>query len=205
MTKFVVELIDPQTGCVADEQVLETEEVERLRTVLGLEMPLQHFRGSVDLDAEQLKAVEAMFGVSIRQSDDAARLRGWRPTDELGYQVHTNRELSLMLAGTKPLAVFSESLPNPGIELIPERRFDPYVHAGRFIKQEHVSVLADLRTRSVLYALPREAWRIPAYLLLKSTAEKVGWNESFERMEGSLLGYQDWQNDQYIERIFRRG
>jgi hypothetical protein len=55
----------------------------------------------------------------------------------------------------------------------------------------------------VLYALPREAWRIEAYLLLWKTAEKSGWNAGFERMEGSLLGYEDWQNDYHMERRFR--
>jgi hypothetical protein len=43
-----------------------------------------------------------------------------------------------------------------------------------------------------------------AYLLLWKTAEKSGWNAGFERMEGSLLGYEDWQNDAHMELIRRR-
>ena len=54
--------------------------------------------------------------------------------------------------------------------------------------------------RRVLYALSHEAWRIEAYLLLWATAEKSGWNAGFERMEGSLLGYEDWQDDIHIAR-----
>ena len=38
-------------------------------------------------------------------------------------------------------------------------------------------------------------WRIDAYLLLHQTAIKTGWREGFERMEGSFLGYKEWQND----------
>jgi hypothetical protein len=39
--------------------------------------------------------------------------------------------------------------------------------------------------------------------LLKKTAQMCGWNEGFERMEGTLLGYTDEQNDIYIEMIYR--
>ena len=56
-----------------------------------------------------------------------------------------------------------------------------------------------LGTRRVLYALPGEQWRIDAFLLLWKTAEKAGWGEGFERLEGSLLGYEDWQNDAFID------
>lgn len=44
-----------------------------------------------------------------------------------------------------------------------------------------------------------------AYVLLWRTAEKSGWNEGFERMQGSLLGYDDEQNDIFIERFFKMG
>ena len=57
--------------------------------------------------------------------------------------------------------------------------------------------------RRVLYALPSQQWRIDAYLLLYETAEKSGWNEDLERMEGTLLGYEGWQNELNIERKFR--
>jgi hypothetical protein len=58
--------------------------------------------------------------------------------------------------------------------------------------------------RRVLYALSDEQWRIDAYLLLWKTADKSGWNEGFERLEGSLLGYEDWENDYHIEHFFRK-
>lgn len=51
----------------------------------------------------------------------------------------------------------------------------------------------------------QEVWRIEAYLLLWATAEKSGWNAGFERMEGSLLGYEDWQNDVHLARWRRPG
>jgi hypothetical protein len=33
--------------------------------------------------------------------------------------------------------------------------------------------------------------------------KKVGWNEGFARMEDSLLGYAEWQNDAFMEHAKR--
>ena len=60
------------------------------------------------------------------------------------------------------------------------------------------------RFRTVLFALPEQQWRIDAYLLLKKTSHRSGWSEGFERMEGSLLGYEDWRNDVFVRTLFRR-
>lgn len=40
---------------------------------------------------------------------------------------------------------------------------------------------------------------------MKATGAKVGWSEGFERMEGYLLGYEERQNDLYIELMYRKG
>jgi len=140
-------------------------------------------------------------------------IRNWRPLDDLPYKVHTGRELALMLVGKKPLAYFSGQYPpNPEAEEIPERLFDPHVEEGRFVKREYV-MFADncgpslrskgLCMRIVMYAPPDQEWRIDAMLLVLDTAAKSGWSEGFERMQGSLLGYEDWKNNIYIEKIFR--
>ncbi len=60
-----------------------------------------------------------------------------------------------------------------------------------------------LRRRIVMYALPHQEWRINAMALLMDSAAKCGWSEGFERVQGSLLGYEDWQNDIFIEKIYR--
>ena len=117
-----------------------------------------------------------------------------------------------MLAGVKPLAVFwTPHPPAPGSAEFPEKLFDYHVDTARLIKRVHLieSPRRDspdtsrAAVRIVLYALPSEAWRIEAYLLLRHTASICGWSEGFERMEGSLLGYEDWQNELFIERIYR--
>ena len=126
----------------------------------------------------------------------------------LGYQVHTNRELGMMLHGTKPLAIFVDDYGE-----FPEgvrrylRSFDRHVAAGRFEKREYV----DLRTRGakeirrvhvILYALPGESWRIDAMIELHGQLSH--WSSEAERREGELLGYEDWQNDLWMRDRFGR-
>jgi hypothetical protein len=56
-------------------------------------------------------------------------------------------------------------------------------------------------TRHLFYARPSEAWRIDAYIMMMAAAVKSGWSEGFERLEGSLLGYEEWQTDVHLERL----
>jgi hypothetical protein len=92
-----------------------------------------------------------------------------------------------------------------GISLEPnwdgdEEYFAPHVVAGRFVRREHAH--SDGR-RHAFYALPGEEWRFDAYIEMWKQADKSGWSEELERLEGHLLGYEDWQNDLYIETIYR--
>ena len=53
--------------------------------------------------------------------------------------------------------------------------------------------------RTVYYTPKGEEWRIPAWkLILHAAGKSGGWNEYFERLEGMLFGYEDWQNDWWI-------
>jgi len=53
----------------------------------------------------------------------------------------------------------------------------------------------------VFYARPTEEWRIDVFIAMLSVAAKTGWSEGLERLEGKLLGYEDWQTDIYLERL----
>jgi hypothetical protein len=74
-----------------------------------------------------------------------------------------------LLAGTKPLAAFSDVYPSlHGLYVIPEREFEPHVAARRIIERQHIDPpRGDARVvkgqqigmRRVLYALPGEQWR----------------------------------------------
>jgi len=122
---------------------------------------------------------------------------------------HTGRELELMLAGGKPLAHFYDYYPpEPPEEIVPSEAFAPYVDSGLFEQRVFVELgdpdpaAPQIRgVYHVLYALATEAWRIDAFIAMTCEARVVGWNERFERLEGSLLGYTDLENDRHIERL----
>ena len=129
----------------------------------------------------------------------------------LRHELHTGRELEFMLERGKPLAHFSDAYPSePDEEIVPELAFGVHVRDGKFVKREFVEPLRGpppqghphIRgIRHVLYAKPAEAWRIDAYIMMLTDAAKAGWSEEFERLEGSLLGYEDWQTDLHLERL----
>jgi hypothetical protein len=131
--------------------------------------------------------------------------------DPLPYELHTDRELEFMLDKGKPLAHFSDAYPSePDEAILPELAFAPYVEAGRFVKREFVEPLRGpppkdhphvRGIRHVFYARTTEAWRIDAYIMMMAAASKAGWSEGFERLEGSLLGYEEWQTDLHMQRL----
>jgi hypothetical protein len=117
---------------------------------------------------------------------------------DLAAARHCGRELELMLAGRKPLALFyDDALAPAGEAAIPEARFDAYVARGDLVKGAATLELPDpelgepARVRYVLYALREEHWRIPAMLLaleLHGRAPGLA-DEGLERMICALLGY----------------
>jgi len=128
-------------------------------------------------------------------------MRAHLSKERLGYQIHTNRELGMMLRGEKPLAVFSDFEDVfPQVLLRYLRIFDRYVLTGRFVKREH-RASADIKGEAhilltVLFAVPAEAWRIDEMINLRSNMS--AWTAEQERKEGTLLGYTDEQNDIWI-------
>jgi hypothetical protein len=120
--------------------------------------------------------------------------------DRLGYQIHTNRELGMMLRGEKPLAVFSDVQGSfPAVVTRYLRMFDRHVQAGRFVKREHrttIEVRGEKRVLlTVFYAVPAEKARIDEMLRLRQMSP---WTLECERKEGTLLGYTEKQHDMWI-------
>jgi hypothetical protein len=116
------------------------------------------------------------------------------------YQIHTNRELGLMLKGVKPLAVFGDWYDRRS-ELLERylRLFDLHVRRGGLVKREYVQWHRRDGWRGehvFLYALPQEEWRIDAMIELRSNFS--AWTAVHERRQGQLLGYEEWQNDLWI-------
>jgi hypothetical protein len=124
---------------------------------------------------------------------------------------HTGRELELMLAGQKPLAMFYAFVSElPWEELIPDEAFAPHVQAGRVLRQHLDMKYTDSSGRSsdlryVFYALPSQEWRIQVMTVLKQALYSgAGWNETCERVEGMLLGYTSEECDAHCAQVFRR-
>ncbi len=123
---------------------------------------------------------------------------------DLPQHAHTNRELESMLAGSKPLARFGDDISFlPNELLIPEEAFSPHVASGLFLRAEKeiegsysAKLGRNTMIRHVLFCVPDQAWRIPAMFLLMEQFNRTGkWNETLERIEGSLLGYTEEEND----------
>jgi hypothetical protein len=126
---------------------------------------------------------------------------------------HTGRELQLMVAGKKPLAMFYGEIGElPHEEIIPEERFAPYVSSGEFVRGEtvregayHPVLKRNAKVKYVFYALKDEAWRIPAIILVMNAESKLPMpNETTDRITGALLGYTDEEIDAYCAYYRRR-
>jgi hypothetical protein len=204
--QFLIEVYDQETECIAKEICFEVASDTELLPMIGLEE--FHPQATYELDGRDIQRINGHFNLNIDENAPLVKIRQKMALDDLPYQIHTNRELALMLAGKKPLSAFVGTHPHcADIEEIPERLFDKHVSSGRFIKKECIEPLQEglaAMIRRVFYALPEESWRINAYILLFQTARRAGWSEGFERMEGSLLGYTDQQNDAYLEFINKR-
>lgn len=119
---------------------------------------------------------------------------------------HTNRELSLMLAGVKPLAAF---LLDGGLtedQALSGQPFAAHVAEGRIVRFEIATNEIGLDSqpmRRLLFALPGEEWRFERYIALMDSMRE-GWSDEKERQEGTLLGYSDAENDAHIARLRAR-
>jgi hypothetical protein len=118
-----------------------------------------------------------------------------------GVGPHELRELALMLAGTKPAAMFGEAIQFR--DILPEDDFAPHVEAGRIIKREYYwdDKESGHSFVEIYYALPGEAWRIDALHELNHIAyDKVRqWTAEDDRETGRLLGYTEAEVDAFLE------
>jgi hypothetical protein len=205
---FVLQAFDPATQTVCVEWRVRIGDIGQLRSVLSPDsdddpdltclydsLPRQDIEQIGKLCLPPIVPHEAFTGIC-------------RPNlafDAIPYLVHTNFELPLMLEGRKPLAVFRDAYPSDWFDafLAP---FIPFVESGQIVQriietpmphlQQHHLDLEGMR--DVFFALPKEASRIDAYIdkIIHRTRD---WDDELERLQGSLLGYEDWQNDWWIE------
>lgn len=117
-----------------------------------------------------------------------------RPYFPEGVGPHDDRELELMLAGKKPLAMFYEAVTLPISDFYPEEDFLPHVAAGRLIRRDEIyqNLNHPIAALYVYYALPGEEWRIDEMHALQLKSHAGGpWTKDDERRTGFLLGYSE--------------
>ena len=216
MDNFVLQAIDPSLGCSVLEALIPRPDVESLRKLLGSDATDdQDLNNTYFLDPDQVRTIATQFDVPFDPISPETRLSRLNSISEIPYLVHTNYELFLMLDGKKPFAMFTISYPTEDGDDAVEVMFEPHVQSGRIVKRVVIEPfnkpIQGYRgrmydgSRHLYYALPGEEWRIDANRILWRQLDYVAWNETMERMWGTLLGYTDAQNDWWIARLRHKG
>jgi hypothetical protein len=210
--RFILQALDPDHGSPVLEVLFLATELEDLRALLddaGDDPELERW---YSVDAPELATITERLGVAFDPEGREVRLCSWNSTRHTPYLIHTGYELPLLLEGRKQLARFSEPYP-PDLHWN-EEKFDRYVAEGALDKEVVVEpfeqpyprkdgqVFEGIRT--VYYTRKGEEWRIPASKLIWDAAAKSVWSDDFERLQGMLFGYEDWQNDWWIADIQKR-
>jgi hypothetical protein len=206
---FVFRAEDPVTETVSVEWPVRIYEIDRLREILNLDVDDDPGLECtyLDLTEAELRRIGEIC-VPLARPDTMFSSIGRRSVIFQGYpyMIHTSFELPLMLEGRKPLAVFGDGYPSKDFDrsLLP---FDRFVADGSLVRRvieepmPHLKkARADLEgIRYILFALPGEEWRIDQYIASIIERDRSRpWDDDLERLEGSLLGYEDWQNDWWI-------
>jgi hypothetical protein len=209
---FVLQAIDPDHGSPVLEARFCVGELGQLKSLLEEAGDDRELERTYVLDANELAAINECFATSFDPEGREVWLTRWRSIRNVPYLVHSGYELPLMLEGRKQLARFHEVYP-PHHHFC-EEKFDRYVTEGMLHKEvvvepfEKPEALKDGRIieglRTIYYTCKGEEWRVPAWKLIKDAAAKSKWSRDFERMEGMLFGYEEWQNDWWIEDLHKR-
>jgi hypothetical protein len=213
--QFIIRAFDLERWCPVLEAKFEVPDQSVLQRILG-----GPAADDPDLSAEyeigpsEVAAINSRFLVGFTPEllgIDAVEIVVFKRNaslEDVPYLIHTRYELPLLLDGRKKLArMYSEFPPH---EFVGEDRFDKWVREG-FLQKDVTTKsfrkpIGDVEgIRTVRYAPKGEEWRIEADKLIWKASDLSGcWNEHFERLEGMLFGYQDWENDWWIERYVRR-
>jgi hypothetical protein len=207
--RFILEAVHPDYACPAFVAMFATDRPDDLRALLGPDAEDDpDFDKVYWLEPAEIPAICERFGVAFEAEGRDVVLFEYEPTPPVPYLIHTNYELPLMLDGRKKLACMYQEYPPHQHRY--EERFDHYVAQGLLHKEVDVEPFyKPYRApngryydgiRTAYYTPKGEEWRIQAYRLLHQAREKTGWNETLERLEGMLFGYEDWQNDWWANR-----
>jgi hypothetical protein len=212
MHRFILQAIDPVLGCPVLAAMVRVTDLDTLRPLLGedaLDDP--ELQGNYELTSDQLQAIAGRFDFAFDPGGRVCWLSRVHLIGNAPYLVHTGYELALMLDGLKSFAKFYVNYPVDPDDFSEDALFEPHVQSGTLIRrvmpdEPYASPIHSPSgrvyegVRRVYYARPGEEWRIDAHILLWRQLEHGPWNETLERLEGSLLGYTDAQNDWWLAR-----
>lgn len=205
--QFVLQAIDTDLGIVVLETKFRVRAVDDLRIILGP-------RALSDPELSQLyyptknelTSIIERFDVAFDCKDWAVRLHDLEARGRVPYLLHWVHVLPMLLDGTKQFGY--EEHVYPPHRHKDEDLFDHHVAQGILHKEVVLDPFVppvhkkDGRIlegfRHVYYTRKGEEWRIPAWQLLWSTAEKQRWNEGLERLSSMLFGYEDWQTECWL-------
>ena len=116
--------------------------------------------------------------------------------DKLSYKIHTNRELSLMISGRKDFAVFTKQV---------GENFDVYngQKFGEFRNIISTKIYLYKENKYYFKYLSEAKWKLEAYIVLIKTRDLYGNSLHLEFIEGSILGYSDQENIEFIGNLFK--
>jgi hypothetical protein len=206
-----VEAFDCDLWCPIAQTLFHIDDIDSLLSILDVPADQDpELRGIYTLDDAEVAALTTRFGVKIDPSllgsgnFDIVLFRRQR-LSAAPYLIHTGYELPLLLDGRKKLARMMHTYPPMTFD--GEHRFDHWIAEGLLHREEVIDPSGpDGGLRTVYYTLKGEEWRIPAMkLIFHASGKSGGWNEYFERLEGMLFGYEDWQNDWWIDHGLQRG
>ncbi|MDB5709481.1 MAG: hypothetical protein JWL96_1551 [Sphingomonas bacterium] len=180
-------------------------DIDALARMIGAEdeASLDHYH---EISLSEQAAIGALCLPPFSPDPIFSMIGPWSPLNDVPYLVHTGFELPLMLDGRKPFAAFSDAYPSKWFDdyLAP---FEPHVTSGTIVRRVVDEPMPQLKVRRpdlagirhVYFALPDEVWRIDAYRQLEDTRRQSGWSDVLELRLGQLLGYEDWQNEWWME------
>jgi hypothetical protein len=208
-----LQAIDVDLGCPVLEAAFDVSDLDDLRALLGScadDDP--ELRCSYIIDTGELATICERFGVAFDPGDHDIRVERWHSLRAIPYLVHTRYELPLLLNGTKKFARMGDVY--PPYRHHNEELFDRYVAEGLLHKEVQLEPFPEPYTprdgrvikgsRDAYYTPKGEEWRIQAWKLVFAASRKSTWNEDFERIQGMLFGYEEWQMDWWIAHIRER-
>lgn len=116
----------------------------------------------------------------------------------VSYQLHTNRELRMMVDGKKDFSVFCRHISEPAGVEFSRQKFSRFRGS---VKKKVVSVG---EARYTFFFLKGAEWKVQCYLNVISCISVLGASEHTEFLEGLLLGYTLDQNREYISKFWRQ-